>query len=447
MESLLPKDYYKNLIEHLPNAYAYHKIVLDEQGKPIDYIYLDINQAFEKITGVSRKEIINNRYTEVIAKPMDGGFDWISTYGEVAMTGKRIELKEYSQDLNRWYNIIAYSNEPGYFTTIFNDITEEKETEEKLKLKQVELDTFFTSNLDLLCIANKKGEFLRLNPEWENTLEYSIEELKGKNILDYVHPDDYELTSNMINQDNDKSIIKQFSNRCKSKSGKYKYIEWRIKSIEDLIYISAREVTKQKEIELEKERKQKEIEYLSFHDHLTKLYNRRFFETELKRLDTKRNLPLTIIIGDVNGLKLLNDSFGHAVGDELLIKIAQILKKVCRADDIIVRIGGDEFAILLPQTTEDVAKKIIERIHKKCAEESINGVEISIALGYATKTYKEYKIQKILKEAEDIMYENKLTEGTCVKNHTMDQIIEIINENCQQEKINIKRICRVCKMR
>src|SRR5665647_2949352 len=95
---------------------------------------------------------------------------------------------------------------------------------------------------------------------------------------------------------------------------------------------------------------ERQVLYISYHDQLTGLYNRRFYEEELNRLDTKRNLPLTIVMGDVNGLKLINDSLGHAMGDELLKKTAEVIKKGCRADDIIARLGGDEFVVVLPKT-------------------------------------------------------------------------------------------------
>ena len=97
-------------------------------------------------------------------------------------------------------------------------------------------------------------------------------------------------------------------------------------------------------------KKEEEIKYLSYHDQLTGLYNRRFYEEELKRLDTTRNLPIAIIMGDVNGLKVVNDSLGHAKGDELLKKVAHAITKGCREGDIVARHGGDEFVVLLPKT-------------------------------------------------------------------------------------------------
>ena len=135
--------------------------------------------------------------------------------------------------------------------------------------------------------------------------------------------------------------------------------------------------------------REKEILNLSYHDVLTGLYNRRFFEEEIKRLDTERQIPLSIIIGDLNNLKLTNDTFGHLEGDRLLIETAKLLEKVCRSDDILARWGGDEFVILLPTASIRAAEEVVQRIKKGCSELFIQNIPIGLAIGIAAKTEHE----------------------------------------------------------
>ncbi len=152
---------------------------------------------------------------------------------------------------------------------------------------------------------------------------------------------------------------------------------------------------------------EEKIKYMSFHDYLTRLYNRAFFDEELVRLDNSRNLPLSIVLGDVNGLKMINDIYGHEKGDELLIKIADILKECFRSSDIISRWGGDEFIVLLPLTEQKIAQEIVTRIENACAKYSTENMIISISLGVSTKVNQDESIEKILKLAEDKMYLQK----------------------------------------
>jgi diguanylate cyclase (GGDEF)-like protein/PAS domain S-box-containing protein len=160
---------------------------------------------------------------------------------------------------------------------------------------------------------------------------------------------------------------------------------------------------------------EEQILYLSFHDKLTGLYNRAYFEEELKRLETERQLPLSVIMGDVNGLKLVNDAFGHHVGDRLLIKIAHMLKQAFRKEDIISRLGGDEFVILLPKTSESMALELINRIRAACDRNDPGPIQLSLALGMATKNQVHQDLKEILKEAENRMYKSKLLESKSVR--------------------------------
>ncbi len=155
---------------------------------------------------------------------------------------------------------------------------------------------------------------------------------------------------------------------------------------------------------------EEKVRYQSFHDGLTGLYNRVYLEKEMERLDTERQLPIGIIMADLNGLKLVNDAFGHTVGDEMLKQAAEILKNSCRREDIIARWGGDEFVIFLPQTTERDAKAICQRIDEKCKITYVKEAPLSLALGAAIKTGPSQDLAAILNEADENMYKHKLAE-------------------------------------
>ncbi|MDD5018002.1 MAG: diguanylate cyclase [Eubacteriales bacterium] len=195
----------------------------------------------------------------------------------------------------------------------------------------------------------------------------------------------------------------------------------------------------------EKKEKQKRIEYLSYHDQLTGLYNRRFFEEELIRLDTKRNLPLSIIYADVNGLKIINDAFGHERGDELIQWVADALKTICRSDDIIARIGGDEFVILLPGTDAVSAEKLAIRIIEKIEQRKIADINISVSFGWDTKNEDDQLILDILKNAEDSMYQKKLLNSTSNRSGIIRAIHSALFIKCLREEVHSKRVGAICK--
>ena len=204
------------------------------------------------------------------------------------------------------------------------------------------------------------------------------------------------------------------------------------------LHVLWRDISERKELE-------QRLEHLSYRDQLTNLYNRRFYEEELERLDVKKNLPLTIAMADLNGLKLVNDSFGHATGDELLIKFAQILMQACRADDVIARIGGDEFIILLPKTDDREAEKIIKRIKRLTEQEKVGSINMSVSFGWETKTIEEEAIQDVFKKAEDHMYKKKLFEGPSMRGKTIQAIINTLHEKNKREEQHSHRVSALCK--
>lgn len=198
-----------------------------------------------------------------------------------------------------------------------------------------------------------------------------------------------------------------------------------------------RDVTKDKE-------HREKIEFLSFRDSLTGLYNRHFFEEELRRLDTKRNLPISILMGDVNGLKLINDIFGHTFGDMFLKKIASTLQSVCRDDDIIARWGGDEFVIILPKTDYKGAKRISERIKDMVSNQRVRAIKCSISIGFNTKVKMFEDIVRVLDKAEAQMYSVKTLESYNVKKDELDKIIDFFIKNSEEDHQHSNRVKESC---
>jgi diguanylate cyclase (GGDEF)-like protein/PAS domain S-box-containing protein len=153
-----------------------------------------------------------------------------------------------------------------------------------------------------------------------------------------------------------------------------------------------------------------ELKYLVLHDPLTKVYNRAYFEEEMNRLEKGRHLPISIILCDIDGLKLVNDTFGHKAGDNLLIDAANVINDSFRGGDMLARIGGDEFAVLLPYSDEGVVKNACNRIRNSVQRYNKTNPEIplSMSIGYATKSDASASMDDIFKEADNKMYREKL---------------------------------------
>lgn len=176
-------------------------------------------------------------------------------------------------------------------------------------------------------------------------------------------------------------------------------------------------------------KKQEEIMYLSNHDFLSGLYNRRYFVDEFAKLDNPEYYPLGIMMIDINGLKIINDAFGHNVGDVALTKIAEVCSNSFRPQDIISRIGGDEFAIILPNTSAEEIEKIKLKLRALLNKVTIENVVLSVATGYEVKTeLSDTGLDDLLKQAENHMYRHKLTEGISTRNHAIKAILKTLTE-------------------
>lgn len=187
------------------------------------------------------------------------------------------------------------------------------------------------------------------------------------------------------------------------------------------------------------------LKHISEHDQLTDLYNRRFFEEELIRLDIDENWPLAITIADINGLKLINDSFGHEAGDGLIKKVAEIISEGTRKTDIVCRLAGDEFIVLSPGTDAKEADKLIENIKNIAGTSKFGLLDISISFGYEIKRSKEEKIADIIKNAEDHMNRKKLFDSPSMRSKTIVTIAATLHEKNKREEQHSQRVSYLCE--
>ncbi len=180
----------------------------------------------------------------------------------------------------------------------------------------------------------------------------------------------------------------------------------------------------------ERKKYEEKLRQLSLHDQMTGTYNRTYFEEELRRLEGGRDYPITIITADLDGLKLINDTMGHWQGDELFKTCAQVLKKPLRSSDILARVGGDEFAAILPRTDEKTGAKIIGRINTALEKnnEKHPALPLSVSLGAATAVSSEHPLEEVFKKSDSLMYRDKLLRSTSSRTKIVSALLEVLQE-------------------
>lgn len=194
----------------------------------------------------------------------------------------------------------------------------------------------------------------------------------------------------------------------------------------------------------ERKNKEEEIKYLSCHDFLTGLHNRRCFEDNIKNIDIPNNLPISIIFADINSLKLTNDIFGHAAGDRLIKKSADILKQSCNEDNLVARIGGDEFIIVMPRTNREEVDKILSNIKSGFNNTHIEAIKCSLSVGSAIKTTSNQDFEDIMSEAEIEMYKNKTATRKSTNTEIFSTLVKHFHSKSAREKQHAITVSNLC---
>jgi len=440
---------FNNLIEYIIKHNSSGIAVHD---KNMNYMY--VSERYLERYGLKGKNIIGKHHYEVFP---DLPQKWREVHKR-SLKGEVISKKEDpyyredgSVDWTKWETRPWYEKDGsiGGIIIYTEIITEQIEMEEEIYREREQFKTTLLSVGDAIISTDKKGKIKLMNNVAEKLTGWTQKEAENKSlekVLTLIHEISRKPCDNPAKKALKwgKTVEMENHTILISKDGKEIPIEDSAAPIKDRdgnitgVVIVFRDFT-------EKREKQKQIEYLSFHDHLTGLYNRRYMEDSIKRLDTKRNMPFSIIVTDVNGLKLTNDAYGHDMGDKLLIKVSDILKNSCRKEDIICRVGGDEFVVLLPGIDEKKAEEITDRIVEESHNTSLDSVIISLAVGYATKIRADKDILEVYKEADNKMYKNKLRYGKIMRNKTIETVLLNINNKYDNEQIHTERVSQYCE--
>ncbi|MHB8127098.1 MAG: PAS domain S-box protein [Desulfitobacteriaceae bacterium] len=377
---------------------------------------VDVNEKACTLWGYTRKEILSPDFNlletrEPPYNKVNGQsqlFEWQSKHKD----GHYIPV-----EVN--YKRTAIGNEE-YILAIMRDISERKKAEIELQKSQANNEALIRAIPDAMFIIRGDGTFIDFKASKQQP-EFLPNSFLGK-IVSEVFPAEI---ADKITQAVKITIMTgdiQIFEYQLSVFDRIEHYEIRIVcSGENEVLAISRNITDRKQIE-------EQLKHLSLHDSLTQLYNRTFFEEQTKRLQRERDSSAGLLICDVNGLKIVNDTLGHSMGDVILQVVAEILKNSFRPGDLVARIGGDEFAILLPTNSiKELAascNRIRERINRYNAENPT--VPISLSVGYAVSRQTPVDIVALFKEADNYMYREKLHQKKSARNAIVQALMKAL---------------------
>lgn len=413
--------------------------------KDLDKKFIFVNKEFKKIykhnidealsveehicTNCEIKYICSNKIDEVIKSKEKQSFEV-----KINDVISQCYMSPYFDDKNKLLGVMA----------ILIDITDSKEKQQKIEDRENILRTIIDTLPDYIFYKDKDCNYVGYNKKWKEHYEnLGIESMIGKNDIE-VKAVSEEIARNFMQED--KVIMKnkkiKITERRMINSDGREIIEETKKvpvicengEVWGIVGLSS-DVTERIEL---KEKLMK----LSYTDTLTEVYNRACFEDKILELNKDSKLPIGVIMGDVNGLKVVNDTFGHLEGDRLLKEIANVLKYVSSKKDFIFRWGGDEFVILMPNCDEKKCESIISTIKKECKESEFGLIDMSISLGASIKYDLQGSIYENLKEAEEKLYRQKFLNEKSIRSSIILSLSQSLHEKNVETEQHTRRLVK-----
>ena len=368
--------------------------------------FLEVNESIINTIGYSRKEILNRNVQDFSVDLTDNAIN-IAIEKAIIFDENEVESKVKCKDgsvLDVVVKLVLVSD--GEILLQIKDVTQKKQISRAVHKQWAYFKELFDGSIEAISLLDDSGRIIMVNKSFEDVFGYEAKDIEGRFLDRIIIPEAKEdeaikMTQKVI-ENQEKAI---FDGKRQKSDGEL--IDVAIKSFPILqndellgLYAIYQDITDRK-------KEEEKIKYLSYHDQMTGLYNRRYFENKLKEIDESGVMPVSILVADLDKLKPINDKHGHLEGDRYIKAAANVLKSITRDDDIVSRIGGYEFAIILPKMTCHDAEMITKRINNECEKDRCYGFNIEISIGCATKCVEKESLIDVFKMADKSMYKNK----------------------------------------